>query len=93
MNKYVITFGSGQLKTISHVLNPMNVMLIVKDETEKAAREQVVNSFIGNRFCTSYKESFIKEFEEKYGMIQYTLDELKEINKKERKLWMKQKND
>lgn len=61
MNKYIITFGSGQLTDFS--VNPNNVMLVIEAKNENEARMQAFNyPGIGERFCTSYNymKNFIK---------------------------------
>ncbi len=76
MKKYAFTFGSGQLKEIQYMVNPMSVILVIEAPDKGTARDIVFGSFIGKNFCTSYPESSIKEFEEKYGMRQYSLQTL-----------------
>ena len=76
LKKYIFTFGSNQLPELRHQLNPMDVMLVVEAEDEGEAREKVFESFIGERFCTSYPYSYKEEFIEKYNMYEITLNEL-----------------
>ena len=77
MNKWIFTFGSGQLPDIQKTINPMKVMLVVEAETENEARSEVFKSFIGPYFCTSYPfEPYAVEFKEKYNMIEFTLKDL-----------------
>ena len=74
--KYVITFGSGQLTEF--FVNPANVMLVIEAENEKWARQKIFNfPGIGQSFCTSYDYNEVKdEFMNKYGMKEYSLDDL-----------------
>jgi hypothetical protein len=74
--KYVITFGSGQLTEF--FVRPTNVMLVIEAETENQARQKACNfTGIGSRFCTSYKYDEVKdEFLNRYGMKEYTLEDL-----------------
>ena len=74
--KYIFTFGSNQLPELRHQLNPMDVMLVVEAEDEQIARREVFESFIGERFCTSYPYSYKEEFVENYNMYEATLNEL-----------------
>ena len=77
MRKFIITFGSGQLPEVRHLLNPADIMLVVEANDEQEARGEVFDSFIGNKFCTSYPhEQFAEEFVEKYNMYEITLNEL-----------------
>lgn len=81
-NKYIITFGSGQLQSIKDKVNPQKVMLIIEDTDERLARMKVFDSFIGINFSTSYPyNEFYKKFKEKYGMKEYTLEKLVEMDK------------
>jgi hypothetical protein len=80
MRNFIFTFGSNQLQEISHIINPMDVMLVVKGESENEARREVFDSFIGNKFCISYSyEDVAEEFGTKYGMIEYSIDDLEQI--------------
>ena len=74
--KYVITFGSGQLTEF--FVRPTNVMLVIEAENENEARQQAFDfEGIGGRFCTSYQyEDVREEFENKYGMKEYSLEDL-----------------
>lgn len=74
--KYVITFGSGQLTEF--YVRPTNVMLVIEAENEGLARQSVFDfPGIGSRFCTSYDYDEVKdEFINKYGMSEYTLEDL-----------------
>ena len=79
MKKYVITFGSGQLTEF--FVRPTNVMLVIEAEDENSARQKVFDfPGIGERFCTSYEYDEVKdEFKNKYGMKEYTLEELESL--------------
>jgi len=72
--KTAFTFGSNQLPRLR--MNPMDVILVIEADTEQEARQIVFDSFIGDKFCTSYPEKYIAEFESEYNMKQYTLEEL-----------------
>lgn len=74
--KYVITFGSGQLTEF--FVRPTNVMLVIEAEDENQARQRAYDfEGIGGRFCTSYKYDDVRdEFENKYGMKEYSLEDL-----------------
>lgn len=76
MNKYIITFGSGQLTDFS--VNPNNVMLVIEAKNENEARMQAFNyPGIGERFCTSYNyNEYSDKFKTQYNMVEYTLDDL-----------------
>ena len=76
LKKYIFTFGSNHLPELRHQLNPMQVMLVVEAEDEQVSRREVFESFIGERFCTSYPYSYKEEFIEKYNMYEITLNEL-----------------
>ncbi len=78
MSKFIVTFGSGQLEDFC--VDPLKVMLVIEDDTELAARSQVMATSVGNRFCTSYKyNEVVKEFSEKYKMQEISLDDLMEL--------------
>lgn len=74
--KYVITFGSGQLTEF--YVRPTNVMLVIEALDENSARKEAFDfPGIGSRFCTSYDYDEVKdEFINKYGMSEYTLEDL-----------------
>lgn len=74
--KYVITFGSGQLNEF--YVRPTNVMLVIEALDENSARQEAFDfPGIGSRFCTSYDYDEVKdEFINKYGMSEYTLEDL-----------------
>ena len=74
--KFIITFGSGQLTEF--YVRPTNVMLVIEAENVESARNKVFNfPGIGERFCTSYNyDEYANEFKEKYGMSEYTLEDL-----------------
>lgn len=76
MKKFIITFGSGQLTEF--YVNPYTVMLVIEAEDENKAREQVFQfPGIGDKFCTSYRyDDVVDVFKIKYGMQEYTLDDL-----------------
>lgn len=77
MNKYIITFGSGQL--LGFQVNPLKVALIIEADNENSARQKVFNFYgIGSKFCTSYPYSKIEEFKTKFNMREYTLDDLED---------------
>jgi hypothetical protein len=77
MKKFIFTFGSEQLPEIKHIVNPMDIMLIVEAEAEGLAREKVFNSFIGKNFCTSYPyKKHVNEFKEKYNMFECEFNKL-----------------
>jgi hypothetical protein len=75
-NKYVITFGSGQLTEF--FVRPTNVMLVIEAEDENSARQKAFDfPGIGSRFCTSYNYEEVKdEFKSKYGMKEFSLEDL-----------------
>jgi hypothetical protein len=78
--KTIITFGQNHLPGV--MIRPMSVMLIIEADTEREARDQVMNSFIGKAFCTSYPyEPYAKEFTEKHGMVQYTLEDIEKLRR------------
>jgi len=79
MNAYIFTFGSSHLNEISLRVSPMKVMLIIEAESEHEAREIVFDSFIGDRFCTSYPISMQTRFTTLHGMVPYRLRELQGI--------------
>ena len=76
MQKYVITFGSGQLTEF--YVRPTNVMLVIEAENEQEARKEAFDfPGIGGMFCTSYEYDEVKdEFINKYGMKEYSLSDL-----------------
>lgn len=71
MNKYIFTFGSGQLKEFN--VAPQFVLLVIEAKDENLARSEVFNSKIGAKFCTSYPYSKAEFFKETYGMIETSL--------------------
>lgn len=77
--KTVITFGSGQLTEF--FVRPTNVMLVIEAENVIEARQKAFDfPGIGERFCTSYNYEEVKdEFKNKYGMKEYTLEELESL--------------
>ena len=80
MEKYIFTFGSNQLPELSYKVRPMELMLVIEAEDEYTARREVFESFIGERFCTSYPyEKYAEEFAEEYGMYEITLDVLNKM--------------
>ncbi len=82
--KIFVTFGSSGLPELSHLLNPMKVMLVVSGESECEARGKVFNSFVGRDFCTSYiYNEYAAEFKEKHGAKEYTLEELEALRKEQ----------
>lgn len=74
--KYLVTFGSDHLKAFN--VNPLKVGLVIEGDSEFGARDKYLinNSDIGRAFCTTYPYSKFEEFKEKYGMKEYTLEEL-----------------
>lgn len=77
IKKYIITFGSGQLPEINQIINPNDIMLVVEANSMGQAREQIFNSFIGDKFCTSYDYiPHAQEFKEKHNMFECTLENL-----------------
>jgi len=77
MKKFIFTFGSSQLSTISHILNPLMVMIVIESESEAEARSEIFSSFIGPYFGTCYPyEPYAQEFKEKYNMREYYLDDI-----------------
>ncbi len=78
--KIFVTFGSSALPELRGLVSPMNVMLVVNGESHNEARQKVFDSFIGARFFTSYPyEMYADEFKEKYGMREYTIEELESM--------------
>jgi len=74
-NKYIITFGVGQLVGIHP--NPNSVMLIVTGGNMEDARQKVFDSKIGKNFFTSYRYNDEAErFKEEFDMVEYTMEEL-----------------
>ena len=76
MDKYIMTFGSGQLPEVSHKVRPLKVMLVIEADSEYEARDIAFKSFVGKKFCTSYPYSKAGEFKDKYNMEEYSLEEL-----------------
>lgn len=82
LNKYIITFGSSQLEDFDiKKLDPSgsadNIVVVIEALTENEARKIAFNfNGIGTKFCTSYPYSYMKEMKEKWGMSEYTLDDL-----------------
>lgn len=78
MKKYIFTFGSGQLPWVrERGINVMKVMLVVEAEGEHLARDIVINSKIGIRFCTSYEyDKYAQYFKDEYKMIEYSLNDI-----------------
>lgn len=74
--KYVITFGSEQLTEF--FVRPTNVMLVIEASDENSARQKAFDfPGIGEKFCTSYDYEEVKDkFINKYGMKEYSLDDL-----------------
>ena len=59
----------------------MSIMLVIEADTENEARKQVMNSFIGEKFCTSYPyEKYAEEFKTKYDMREIDLETLIRLN-------------
>ena len=84
LNKWVFTFGSSQLPEVSHKVNPMSVMIVIQAEHERDARQEIFDSFIGPRFCTSYPYSpHAEEFVSKYNMKAYTLKQIEDMRNQE----------
>ena len=79
MQKYIFTFGSSHLTELKLQVNPMKVILVVEAETMVQARNKVFNSFIGAKWAFSYNYDHSKEFQDKYGMIEYTLAQLEDM--------------
>ncbi len=81
MNKYVITFGSGQLYDFNVI--PNDVMLVIEADNMNEAREKVFDfDGIGGNFCTSYNyDEFVEEFKYEYGMIEYSLSDLNKLRR------------
>ena len=80
LTKWIFTFGSGQLPEVSHKVNPMKVMIVIQTENERDARNQIFDSFIGQKFCTSYPyKPFAEEFVSKYNMKAYTLKQIEDM--------------
>lgn len=75
-----ITFSSDQLSEISHLIDPLRVML-VSQEDDELSRLLVLKSFIGNKFCTSYPYSKAQEFKDKHNGKEFILDQLEELKK------------
>ena len=81
MKKFIITFGSSQLSDVQ-TIRPMEIMLVIEAEDEYTARREVMESFIGEKFCTSYPyEKYADEFAEKYGMYEVQLDTLEKLRR------------
>lgn len=78
MNKYIITFGSGQLTEF--FVRPTTVMLVIEAENEEIARQQAFDfPGIGDKFCTSYVyDAEAVELITMYGMKEYSLQDLEE---------------
>lgn len=77
MNKYIITFGYGQLRKFN--VRPNDVALIVEGNDMYEARQQVFDcDYIQDKFCTSYPYTEMKDFRDN-GMKEYTLDELMKL--------------
>jgi hypothetical protein len=76
MNKFIITFGSGQLPNFN--VRPNDVILVIEANTENDARQVVVdNPHIGIRFSFSYPyEGNAERFKNKFRMFELTMDEL-----------------
>ena len=73
--KTIITFGSSQLEWLD--VYSQEVALVIEADNEMEARSIVFKSEIGNKYSTSYPyEDKIDEFKAKYGMKEYTLEEL-----------------
>ena len=80
MNKYIFTFGSGQLTEFN--VRPNDVALIIEANNENEARSIVFDyDGIGDKFCTSYPYSYIDQFKNEYNMKEYSLDELESRRK------------
>lgn len=79
MNKYIITFGSGQLTEF--FVRPTNVALVIEALNENEARKLAFDfDGIRTKFCTSYPyDDVIEEFTTKYGMKEYSLDDLEKL--------------
>lgn len=73
--KYIFTFGASHLRNF--YVNPNKVMLVVNGDFN-SSRDKVFNfDGIGSMFCTSYPyDEVVDEFKKKYGMREYTLDDL-----------------
>ena len=77
MNKYYITFGSRHLQELKHLFNPMKVLLEVEDEDYDEARQKIFDSFIGDKFCTSYRDDqYVLEMKNKFNMTIIKLDDM-----------------
>ena len=80
MNKYIFTFGSGQLTEFN--VRPNDVALIIEANNENEARSIVFDyDGIGGKFCTSYPYSCMEQFKNEYNMNEYSLDELESRRK------------
>ena len=80
LTKWIFTFGSNQLQEIRHKVRPMKVMIVIQTEHERDARNQIFDSFIGQKFCTSYPyKPFAEEFVSKYNMKVYTLKQIEDM--------------
>ena len=76
MNKYIFTFGSNHLPTLNNILRPMQIMLIVTSNNESTARKKVFDSFVGDKFATSYDYSEAQQFKDDYKMFEVEFDDL-----------------
>lgn len=80
MNKYIITFGHGQLT--QYPVDPLSVALVVEAKSVEEARQMIFLSPIGARFCTHYPyNEYIDKFKDVYGMVEWSLDDLLAIKK------------
>ena len=74
MSKFIMTFGSNQLKDFNVV--PTNIMLVIEAENETEARKPLFGEPFNGAFCTSYAYSCAKRMKEKYGMKEIGLKAL-----------------
>ena len=80
LKKYYFSFGSGQLKEFDIPdFQKDRTLVVIEAEKESIAREQIFDSIIGGKFCTSYIELPFKT-----DWV-YTMDELMTKLKKEYK--------
>lgn len=66
------TFGSDHLPNFH--INSMKVILVAEDESE--LRQRLQEEPFNNHYCTTYPISQSQDMQDKYGMVEITLDEL-----------------
>ncbi len=76
LNQYIFTFGTAHLAEVPELGNPNEIILVVNAKTHQEARTSVFNSFIKNKFATSYEYDKVEEFKKEYNMFEVKFSDL-----------------